>query len=275
MIVLGLVIALIAAGVFENPAYVAVLLGVGNAALLAGGWALILRTRFQGAGRAVTLLACMVMPLNLWFYDYNKIITLDQHLWVAALCCCVIYTASALVLRDALFVYVLVAGVTLTGLLILAQMHHFGEVFAPSAMLVFLALVCLHAERAFPDIDSPFSRKQFGMAFYWSSLPLLASGLLLLLVAQLVGWMHQPGSSATSAWTIRPMSRLTGANLPLTLILVLAGTYALDLRRSRGPGKIGVYIYFAAFTVLWAEVLILIMHRPGEDGRAPSSLPWP
>ncbi len=195
MIVLGLVIALIAAGVFENPVYVAVLLTLGNAALLAAGWAVILRTRFQNAGRAVTLLACLVMPLNLWFYNYNQIITLDDHLWVAALFCCIIYTASAYVLKDALFVYVLVAGVTLTGLLILAQVKHFGEVYAPSAMLVFLALICLHAERAFPDIDSPF----FAQA--------LRHGVLLVVVAP-------PGVRLAPA-ARRPARRLdASADLP-------------------------------------------------------------
>jgi hypothetical protein len=255
LIVLGLVIWLASMGLFDSPLFVAVALGLGNAALLAGGWAMILRTRFKEAGRALTLLACLVMPLNLWFYHYNNLVTLDQHLWVAAVFCCILYTASALVLKDALFVYVLVAGVTLTGLLILAQMHHFGEVYAPSGLLVFLALICLHAERAFPDIDSPFSRKHFGMAFYWSFLPLLAFGLLLLLGAQLVGWMHQP---IFRHFLDEPPDVSKREYLPLTLILVLAGAYSL-IYADLVVRKIGVYLYFAAFTLLWAEVLILII----------------
>jgi hypothetical protein len=68
LLVLGLVIWLATLGVFENPAVLAVILGAANAALLGGGWATILRTRYQTAGRALTLLACLVMPLNLWFY---------------------------------------------------------------------------------------------------------------------------------------------------------------------------------------------------------------
>ncbi len=256
LIALGLVIWLTAMGLFDEPLFVAVILGVGNAGLLAGGWFMILRTRFKDAGRALTLLACLVMPLNLWFYDHNQLLTLDQHLWIAALFCCAIYIASALVLKDALFVYVLVAGVTLTALLFLAEMKHFGEVFAPSAMLVFLALICLHAERAFPDTDGPLSRKQFGMAFYWSSLPLLAFGLLLLLGGQLTGWLHEPifrhlGMANPSDVSLRQ-------NLPWTLILVLAGTYAL-IYADLVVRKIGVYIYIAAFTILWAEVLVLII----------------
>ena len=78
---------------FENKIIVASCLGVANAALLAVG---ILGTRFspyQTASKALTLLACLVMPLNLWFYDAQGLITLDQggHLWVPALVCCAIY----------------------------------------------------------------------------------------------------------------------------------------------------------------------------------------
>ena len=65
--VLGLVIWLASIGLFGNPVYIAIALGLGNAVLLGGGWALLERTRYQVAGRALTLLACLVMPLNLWF----------------------------------------------------------------------------------------------------------------------------------------------------------------------------------------------------------------
>jgi hypothetical protein len=58
VLVLGVVIWLAASRYFENPLFVAVLMGVGNALLLAGGWALIRLTRYQLAGRALTLLAC-------------------------------------------------------------------------------------------------------------------------------------------------------------------------------------------------------------------------
>ena len=256
LIVLGLVIWLSSLGLFENARFVATLLGLGNAGLLALGYMLILRTSFQNAGRALTLLACLVMPLNLWFYHTNNLFTLEGQLWMPALVCCVVYAASAYVLRDALFVYVLVAGVSLTGLLILERFSIFEQVFAPSAMLVVLGLICLHAERAFPDIDGPFSRRQFGLAFFWCSLVLFALGLLLLLGAQIIGWLHEPifrhlGMASPPDVATRPF-------LPRTLLLVLAGTYYytyadLVVRR------IGTYIYLAASTVLWAEILLLVM----------------
>ena len=105
------------------------------------------------------------MPLNLWFYHAQELITIEGNLWVAALVCCALDAASVLVLRDRTFVYVLAGGVAITGLLILADLHKFFEITSPSLLLVVLGLIRLHAERAFPNIDSPFSRQRFGMAF--------------------------------------------------------------------------------------------------------------
>jgi hypothetical protein len=285
LIVLGGVIWLASLGILDNPLFIAIILGTGNAALLGGGYALILYTRHDNAGRALTLLACLVMPLNLWFYDSHF---LNSHLWVAGVFCCIIYTASALLLKDSLFVYVLVAGVTLTGLLLLAQFNHFGEVLAPTTLLIVLGLICLHVERAFPpaplppeeetsivtplsegeaspddptapavlpveEVRYPFSRERFGMAFYWCSVTLFAVGLLLLLGAQLVGWMHREIFPHHE-----PFDVVRTVRLPWTLALVLAGTYAF-LYSDLVVRKIGVYIYLAGITILWAEIQILVL----------------
>jgi len=263
LVVVGLVIWLWAAGVFKNATVVAAALGTANAALLAGGWAVIRSTRYQTAGRALTLLACLIMPLNLWFYHANNLITLEGHLWVAALVCCVLYTASALVLRDELFVYVLAGGVAMTGLLILADqdVRKFWEIASPATLLVVLGLAALHAERAFPEGEGPFTRRRFGMAFFWSGHALLGAGLALLLGAQVFGWLHP---ALKGMWNLQaveglaqPPAIVTELGLRvLALALVLAGTYAyfysdLVVRR------VGVYIYLGVFTLLWAEVLVI------------------
>src|ERR1043166_4074097 len=220
LLVVGLVIWLSALGLFQNAGVVAVLLGIGNAAVLGGGFFLTLGTRHQLAGKAITLLACLVMPLNLWFYHYNGIITLQGHLWMAAVVFCVIYAAAAWVLKDPLFVYVLVGGLTLTGLLILGDFQALDQVFGPVVLLIVTSLLCLHAERAFPPDDaSPFSRRRFGMAFYWSAQVLLASGLLFLLGAQLIGWIHRP--VLRHIFGGEPPLVATRDYLPYTLGLVL------------------------------------------------------
>lgn len=263
LLVLGLVIWLAAAGFFENPLFVAVCLGVGNAALLAGGWAVIRFTRYQMAGRSLTLLACLLMPLNLWFYHAQGLIRASapgNHLWIAALVCSVLYAVSARLLRDPMFVYVLVGGVALTGLLILAdhQFDRFWEIAAPSTLLVGLGLVCIHAERLFAEGEGPFSRRRFGLAFFWSGHAVLAGGLLLLLGAQICGgWLFELFKPIYDSYDAgQPVIVTAEWGKMLALCLVLAGTYVyaysdLVVRR------VGVYIYVAVFCLLWAEVLIL------------------
>jgi hypothetical protein len=256
LFVLGLVIWMISMGLFENPRVVAAALGTGNAVILAGGGLLLVRTRYQLAGRALTLLACLVMPLNLWFYHDQKLVTLQGHLWVAAMVCCVIYAAAAWVLKDRVFVYVLVGGVTLTGLLLLGtnDVQRLKEILAPSALLVILGLCCLHAERAFAPGEGPFSRERFGMAFFWCAHALLGAGLLLLLGAQILGWLHAP--LLRHFGVIQPVVA-TPEYLPWTLALALLGTYAY-IYSDMVVRRIGVYMYLAAISIMWAEVQVLV-----------------
>jgi hypothetical protein len=268
LLVLGGIIYLVAQGLLENKLFVAGLLGGGNALLLAAGWALVLGTRYQTAGRALALLACLVMPLNLWFYDAQGLIPLKEggHLWIPAVVCCVLYAVSARVLRDPMLVHVLVLGMAATGLLILAdsQLNAFWEVPAPATLLVVLGLIAIHVERVFPEGEGPFTRQGFGRAFFNAGHFVMAAGLLLVLAAQLAGgWLYE---------VVRPLLDELGFGRPQivteqwgqlwALALVAAATYAylysdLVVRRT------GLYISLAVCTLLWAEVLAInLFHWP-------------
>ncbi len=119
--VLGLVVWLISLGVFKDPHVLAIALGVGTLAILGAGWFFTLRTRFRIAGQALTFLGCVVAPLNLWFYHAQNLVTVDGHLWVGGVVCCLLYAATVVVLRDPAFMYAFEAGVTLTTLLLLGR----------------------------------------------------------------------------------------------------------------------------------------------------------
>ena len=196
LLAVGLIIWLAVIGVFDQPINGAIGLGLANLAVLAVGVATVAKTPYRLAGRAVAMLACLLLPLNLWFYDAQGLITLNEggHLWLPALVCCVIYVTVARALRDSLFVYPIVAGVAMTGLLFLAdaQVDRLWEVIAPSTLLVLLGAACVHAERVFPaktavSGDDPFTRDDFGLAFFLAGHGLLASGLAVLLSGRLVG----------------------------------------------------------------------------------------
>ncbi|MBI1900594.1 MAG: hypothetical protein HYS13_05730 [Planctomycetia bacterium] len=260
LLVVGLVL-LLWVNELLTPPVMAAGLGIVNAAVLLCGWWMLKKTRFHVAGRALTLLACLVMPLNLWYYDANGLITLDGHLWAAALVMCVLYAASASVLRDELFVYVFVAGVTMTGLLFLATLppspQRLWEIALPSTMLVVLAVLAVLAERAFPEQEGPFSRKRFGLAFFWSGHVLLAAGLLLVLGAQITGhWLYEPVfKSYYAQWGLRP-SPIVGELRWLGLALVLVGTVAY-VYSDVVVRRIGVYVHLAGIALTWALVLLL------------------
>lgn len=257
LMVVGIVI-LLWVNEFFTPPIVAIVLGVANAALLVGGWLLLTGTKHQIAGRSVMLVACLVMPLNLWYYHSNQLITLDGHLWVAALVISVLYAISAVVLRDEMFVYVFVAGVTLTGLLMLADLppspQHFWEIAKPASMLVVMGLLAIHSERIFPEQEGPFGRKRFGLAFFWSGHAQLAAGLLLLLGAQVAGdWMHPVFEPLYQRFNATP-SPIVGELRWLAFLLVIAGTYAY-VYSDVVVRRVGVYAHIAAGTLLWSLVV--------------------
>jgi hypothetical protein len=264
LLVAGLVIYLYASGIFENPVVVAVLLGAATVGVLATGFALIRLTRYQTAGRALALLACLVMPLNLWFYDSQRLypLTLYELLWVPALVCCAVYAAAAAVLRDGLFVYVFVGGVTLTSLLLLGNVdgpERFWQVTHPAILLSVLGLLTLHVERAFPDAaDGEFTRRRFGLPFFRSGHVVLAAGLLLVAGAQLYGFVFHAYPDGFAAAGYPSPAPLT-SELPLkvlALLLVLAGTYAY-VYSDVVVRRVGLFLYPAVLTLLWAELLVI------------------
>src|SRR5690606_20331190 len=110
-------------------------------------------------------------------------------LWVPALICCAIYAGIARLLKDAKFVYALVAGVAMTGLLFLADdaVDRFWSVLGPSPFLVLLGAVCIHVERLFHTGEGPFNRSNFGRAFFIAGHVAMGAGLAVLLGGRLVG----------------------------------------------------------------------------------------
>ncbi|TWT37092.1 hypothetical protein KOR34_20390 [Posidoniimonas corsicana] len=259
LLVIGLVVWLWSVGVFENKLVVASLLGGANLAALAAGAAVVLRTPYQTAGRAVTLLACLVMPLNLWFYDAQGLITLKDggHLWAPALAICALYAGIARLLKDPAFVYALVGGVTMTGLLFLAdqRVDRLWEIISPSALLVVIGVACVHAERLFAPGDGPFSRQRFGLAFFQSGHVVMAVGLAVLLVGRLVGRLYDPVFAELGLFEAPDVAAVAKVKLmALGLALVGAYTYFYSLFNHQGGAR---YAYSGIVALLWCEVIAL------------------
>lgn len=260
LMVAGLVILLWINNFFRPPV-TAIVLASSNLVLLSVGLATMRFTGYQMAGKALSLLACLVMPLNLWYLDGNNLITIDGNLWVCAVLISGIFGLSAVIIRDELFAYVFNAGVTMAGLLIIAGIgpaqQRFWEIASPATLLVVMGLIGIHLERAFSPGEGPISRKRFGMAFFWSGHAQLAAGLLLILGAQISGdWLYAmffKGYYNQNGWVPSP---IVGPDRIRALTLVIGGMYAYVWSDIVVRQK-GIFLHLAAVILLWAEVLIV------------------
>ncbi|RCS53924.1 hypothetical protein DTL42_01790 [Bremerella cremea] len=267
LLVLGLVIWLATQGFFDNPVVVASLLAGGNLAVLGLGAFVLTRTRFQLAGRGLALVACMLMPFHLWFYDAQGLIVLDEggHLWIPALAIALLYTVCALLIRDTLFVYAVVGGVTLTGLMILGDqtVARFWEGAAASTLLVALGAAAIHAERAFATGEGAFSRHKFGLAFFRAGHCVLLAGLVVLLNWIVCAWTYRYGlSDLWFEWTRSPIPfaeptlATSGSIKLLALGLTLGATYLYGYSYAMVRRHWG-WIVGGTVTFLWSELILV------------------
>ncbi len=256
----GMITWLATLGIFDHPLVLAVTLGGVNLALLLAGFWLVLSTRYQLAGLALTLLSCLVMPLHLWFYHAQKLLTFDNHLWAAALVISLLYAITARVLRNVWFVPIFLGGIALTVMLILADLGQFWQITAPAIALCLLGIVAIHVERLFTqDAASPFRRERFGLAFFWSGHALLGLGLLMVLIAQLAGGPLY----ATYTKSIYDQWQVTRTDLVTTqsgkliaLFLVVVGVYA-HLYSDMIVRRKGYYLQIATLLLVWIEFIII------------------
>jgi len=253
LFVLGILIWLVSWGVFQNPTILAVALGIGTLAILCAGWWVVLTTRFRIAGQALTFLGCVVAPLNLWFYHAQALVTLDNHLWLGGVVCCLLYIATVYVLHDPLFMYAVEAGLTLTAALFLPELGKASDLGNLTVVLMALGLISIHAERAFPPDGERFSRSRFGMPLFWSGHGQLGLTALTLLGTQIVLWLARPDRALIPiVWQgnwLTDSSLLVGA---LWLGMTYAYLYSdIVVRRS------GIYSYLAAFCFLMAVITVV------------------
>jgi len=260
LMVIGIIIWLASLKVFENPYVVAGVLGIGSLAVQAGGCATMLKTRYRTAGRALTFLGCVILPLNLWYYEYQDIMSLEGNLWMAAFVICWIFIGTVYVLRDPLFIFAVEAGITLTAMLLMASLGHLDDATYLSLTLLALALVSIHGERAFPADAEIFSRKSFGLNLFWSGHIQLAAALGFLAAAQLIDRIADPADLLLG---IRWSGTLVTDSKFVAGAIWLAGMYAY-IYSDLAVRRVGVYTYLAAVCLLMAEVTLVGLDVPLE-----------
>lgn len=267
LLIVGLVIWLATQGYFDNPLTIAIAAAIANLGVLGGGAYLLRKTRFEMAGRGLCLLACMAMPLHLWFYDAQGLIVLDEggHLWIPALVIMLLYGVCAYLIRDRLFAFAVVGGVTLTGLMLLGDqtIGKFWEGAATSTLLLVIGAIAIHIRQAFPDREGPFSRNQFGEAFFHAGHCVLLAGLAVLLTWNVTAWTYggplndlwhnvvgravpfeQP--SLATSWGLKMLA----FGLTLAATYLYAYSYVTDRQR-------GIWLAGGMVVFLWAEIVFV------------------
>ena len=181
--------------------------------------------------------------------------TVDHHLWVGGVVCCLLYAATVFVLRDPLFIYACEVGVTLTILLLLADMGKITDTTWLSLFFMALGLISIHSERVFPPAEeNEFPRRRFGLPLFWSGHIQIAASLLILLGSQLLTWLAEPARGLLGIeWT----GNLLTSNYLLAAGVWLAGVYAY-LYSDIVVRKVGIYLALAGVCLVMAEATLLL-----------------
>ena len=262
LMVLGLLIWLISKGILSEPLPLAIVFGSASLGLVVTGWYVTLKTNFKIAGKALTFLGCVVLPLNLWFWHAQGLVVLDHGLWVGGLGCVLVYLATVSVMKDPMFVYAVELGITLTAILSLADFGVAGESTYLSFVLVGLAAVSIHAYFALPAEGAAFDRRRFGLPFFWSGHAQLAASLVILLGTQLSGWLRPVGEFFNL-----PEGGVLFTNSPWASGLIWLGAAYLYFVSDVYIRRLGLYLYLAAFSVVMAEVSLLDIDIIGVEGK--------
>lgn len=265
LMVVGIIIWLVSIGILqellERKEILATLFIGGSLAILGAGWWVTLSTNFKLAGKSLTFLGCVLLPMNLWFLSAQEMVTLQNHLWVGGLFCTLLYIATVYVLRDPLFLYAVEIGVSLTLVLLLGVYQYeqtSGIYFAINHSILFLSLglISIHLERAFrDDPEETFNREEYGMPLFWSGHVQLAAGLGILLVSQTLGLVEL----GKSHYSLPEWLWLGSDDLNSFLLaggIWLAGAYAY-LYSDLIVRKSGVYVWLAGICFLLAVITVV------------------
>lgn len=261
LMVLGGLIWLISQGILENPFVLALLLTSSSVAILVAGWFVTLKTRYRTAGRALTFLGCVVLPLNLWFYHAQGLLLLEGGLWVGGVACVLLYVATVWLLREPLFVYAVEAGITITSVLLLGEFGVVGQATQLCVVLMSLALISIHAHKAFPT-EGSFTQDKYGMPLFWSGQLQLLAALVILATTQ---------AASLLIAQIGNVFAIPKGGIPLTVghlvpgCLWIAGAYAY-IYSDLAVRRIGLYTYLSAICLIMAELTILGIDLAGIEG---------
>lgn len=232
-----------------QPVVQATILALLTLGMLISGILLVRRTEQSIAGRTLTLVGALLVPLNPWFLVRSQLIPDTGNAWVLGFACAILYASIAYFLRDRLFVYISSAATIIAAW---ATVFKFSN-GAPSIYAITLmgcALLALFIERAFkPAAENViFSREEFGAPFFHVGQTCVA--LCLLFYTPLIKFL--PAEFIATKQYFDPSSYSNFVTIWLALGGLIAYGYSAVIRRK------SYFSYLAIICFLWTQGALLI-----------------
>src|SRR5581483_10417590 len=231
----------------KQPWTQAFILGFATIGCIVGGWTLVRRTNQTLAGRTLTLVGSLLVPINPWFLVRSGLIPESGNGWILGLACTALYAWTAYFLRERLYVYLALATGIITGWSAVYKFTGGAQTSAYSIVLMAFSLAYLLAERFFKSKATDESGIDFSIPFF--HVAQVGIALSLLFYTPLVAFV--PGEFLAAKRYFDPHGYSGLNTIWLSLCATFAYFYSGMVRHNRA------FIYLSIIAGICAEAAIL------------------
>lgn len=222
----------------QIPYVQAAVLGLVTTASLFTGWTLVRRGETV-AGRALTVLGSLLVPINPWFMVKTGILKDSGNSWILGSVCTLLYLWTAYFLRDRLFIYFGLFAGYLTGISLATKLGVFPSYIAGSLMLISVAYLLVEgALKRYPYYAPPF----FNTAHV---------GILLCLMFYTPAIKYLPVELVAARLHFDPSAYHFPTAFWLSLTAAFIYVYSAFSKNERR------FIFFAYASLFWGEALLI------------------
>lgn len=242
-----------------QPITQAVILMLLTLGFLISGVYIARKTSENIAGRTLTLVGALLVPINPWFLVRSHLIADTGRGWVLGIFCTLLYISITYFLKDPLFVYLsLVTGMITTWVGVYLFSNHIAQLTVYAVALITYSILSLITEQIFRPAQEgvEFSREKFGRPFFHFAQVGIA--ITLLFYTPLIAFLPQEFIAAKEHFDPSYSSLMTAC---LALAASFAYGYSGAIRRA------SYFIYLSIGAIYWSEISLFI-HLKSNPGQA-------
>jgi hypothetical protein len=233
----------------KQPLNQAVLLAIVTLGSLITGWTLVRRTAENLAGRTLTLVGSLLVPVNPWFLVSSHLIPNTGNAWILGLACAGLYGWTAFFLRERFYVYLSLATAMLSGCAAVYKFTGGASASMYAVVMMSFSVIYLLVERMFkPEAEGiEFSRQEYGRPFF--DVAQVGVALSLLFYTPLITLL--PEEFVAAKYFFDPNSY----NSLVTVWLALCGAFVYFY--SGLTRRNAIFIYLSIASLLWSESALI------------------